>query len=304
LIIDSISSTLDPKEIEKYDGNMSCYTIKPNNSCEINILPVYSPARPIDTSTISEKEINSIKLNGNNRLWLTEIIWSGLQNIDIKTTPWIIAWDYNSSETFDKKWQKENGVTASFSVSGNKEILDRMENLWFTECLRWYNGKIIPTFKHSRGKIMHQIDHMFVNKQLSPLLKHCSVGDETQIFGQKISDHLPIIADFENSNIPSKKIEDFINNNKRTFAKTYADFAPHEYIVKRTIAPDQWDNMDEYVTFIQQNWYPEDFYGKTFTYYHIWEYKYRVDQWYQKDTYVLNRVYINNDKKIIDNNKL
>jgi len=91
LIIDSISSTLDPKEIEKYDGNMSCYTIKPNNSCEINILPVYSPARPIDTSTISEKEINSIKLNGNNRLWLTEIIWSGLQNIDIKTTPWIIA---------------------------------------------------------------------------------------------------------------------------------------------------------------------------------------------------------------------
>ena len=88
-------------------------------------------------------------------------------------------------------------MTYGLQSSGNKEILDRMENLGFTECLRKSNNdNIIPTFKHSSGEIVHQIDHLFVNEGLIYRLINCVVGDQTVVF-DKLSDHLPIIADFK-----------------------------------------------------------------------------------------------------------
>src|SRR5690606_22160307 len=111
---------------------------------------------------------------------------------------WIVGGDYNSSETFDKEWQDEHGVKYGIRSSGNREIFNRMNALGFTECLRKFNDRIIPTFKHSRNKIIHQLDHLYVLNNLYSRLKQCNVGDASIIFGNSLSDHLPIIADFRN----------------------------------------------------------------------------------------------------------
>jgi exonuclease III len=57
-------------------------------------------------------------------------------------------------------------------------------------------GKIAPTYRNVSGKLLHQIDHLFVTKNLSQKLVGCEVGDESLIFEQHLSDHLPIIAEF------------------------------------------------------------------------------------------------------------
>jgi hypothetical protein len=51
-----------------------------------------------------------------------------------------------------------------------------------------------------------------------------------------------------------KNIESFIKSNERTFAKTYATFAPHEYIVKSKLKSDSDKNLfEDFVMYIRNN---------------------------------------------------
>jgi exonuclease III len=176
------------RELNNFRGNLLSYTVQILKYVKFNIVSVHSPAWRIITSQYKDTEVEKIKLKQNSNLWVTEILWSALKNANLNETNWIVGGDLNCSETFD----------LTFS-SGNREILDRLEELGFIECLKSYNGKLTPTFKNPRdGKVIHQIDHLFVTKSLFSKLINCTVGDESIIFGGSVSDHLPIIADFEN----------------------------------------------------------------------------------------------------------
>lgn len=253
------------RKLEYFAGNLIFCVVQPTGYPKFNIISVHSPAWPIDTSKYQGIDITTVKLKQNPKLWVTEILWSALKNTNLVDAPWIVGGDLNSSETFD----------LTFS-SGNREILDRMEALGFNECLRKHNGKSIPTFKNPRdGKIIHQIDHLFVTDSLFSILKDCTLGDELAIFGESVSDHLPIIADFENfQNIPSY-IENFINKNKWVFAKTMTEI-PHYYIVKDNLSENDKKLFDEFDAFIKKNGYTKKFYSKQYTYYNIGNYKYWI----------------------------
>jgi exonuclease III len=184
------------RELDFFKGNfIGCTVLLPNQGL-FNIVSVYSPAWPVDKNRLTGIDVSQVKLKLNPDVWATEILWSGLKKAELKNTSWIIGGDFNSSETFDKEWQTKNGMTFGLQSSGNKEILDRMANLGLTECLRKFNNDtIIPTFKHSSGEIAHQMDHLFVTDRLMSQLNNCVAGDQTIVF-DKLSDHLPIIADF------------------------------------------------------------------------------------------------------------
>lgn len=162
----------------------------------VNVVSVYSSAWPVDKNRLKGIDVSSVKLKSNPDVWGTEILWAALKHV-VSDGNWIVGGDYNISETFDREWQDEHGVKYGIRSSGNREILDRMQQLGFTECLRGNNGKIIPTFRHSNKEVAHQIDHLFVTNNLYQRLKGCTVGDESVIFGKSLSDHLPIVADFE-----------------------------------------------------------------------------------------------------------
>ena len=103
---------------------------------------------------------------------------------------WIVGGDFNSSETFDYLWKG--------GPHGNREILERMNDLGLTECLKGYNGELIPTFRNPRnGKIIHQLDHLFISDGLRSSLERCVTGDASRVFGESLSDHLPVIGDFD-----------------------------------------------------------------------------------------------------------
>ncbi len=184
-------------ELSFFKGNFVACEVALENEERLNVVSVYSPAWPVDKERLKGTDVSPVRLKDNPDVWPTEIIWSALMTTVAKDEPWIVGGDYNISETFDKEWQDEHGIRFGLRGSGNREILDRMSELGFTECLRGYNDRIIPTFKHSRGEIAHQIDHLFVTTDLYSRLETCKTGDQSVIFGNSLSDHLPIIADFE-----------------------------------------------------------------------------------------------------------
>lgn len=186
------------KELEFFKGNFISCVVQLQNQKQVNIVSVYSPAWPVNKERLKGIDVSTVKLKLNPNVWGSEIIWSALKNLVSDNETWIIGGDYNSSETFDMAYQQEHGITTGIISNGNKEIRDRMYTLGFKECLREYNGELIPTFKNPKeGKVIHQIDHLYVTDNLYSQLKGCYTGDQSIIFGKSLSDHLPIIADFK-----------------------------------------------------------------------------------------------------------
>ena len=178
------------KELEYFKGNLIACTVQLDGFPSVNVISVYSPAWPVDPVRLEGINVTPVKLKLNPQVWVTELLWAALKNVDLKSSgQWIVGGDFNSSETFDYLWDG--------GPRGNLEIIHRMQNLGFNECLREYNGKLTPTFRNPKGgKIIHQIDHVYVTDPPFSALVNCFVGDESAVFEESMSDHLPIIADF------------------------------------------------------------------------------------------------------------
>ena len=173
-------------ELERFKGNLLSCVAQTAQIRKLNLISVYSPAWPVDVSKYPGIDVTPVKLKSNPKIWLTEILWSALKKANLNDIPWIVGGDFNSFITFD----------ASFG-SVNREIQERMNELGLTECLRKYNGKPVPTFRNRKdGQVAHQIDHLFVTSDVGSTLGKCTTSDEFIVFGKEISDHLPIVADF------------------------------------------------------------------------------------------------------------
>ena len=177
-------------EIEFFKGNLISCQIKFKNGFTTNIVSAYCPAWPVDKKRLEDIDVSDIKLKLNPDVWCTEILWAALKEIEkLKNENWIVAGDLNSSATFDYMW--------SGGPRGNQEFIERMNSLGLTECLYHSKGELTPTFRNPKGgKVIHQIDHMYVTNPILNFLIEAKIGDENEIFGNSISDHLPIISDF------------------------------------------------------------------------------------------------------------
>jgi len=166
------------RELKHFSGNLVSCVAKPDGYPELKLISVYSPAWPVDAARLKGIDVAPVKLTQNPDVWVTELLWSALKNANLSSGKrWVVGGDFNTSETFDE----------TFS-SGNAEVLERMNNLGLTECLRAYKGKLTPTFRNpSDGKIIHQIDHLFVTNNLYSEIVNCTTGKQSDIFKKSIS---------------------------------------------------------------------------------------------------------------------
>jgi hypothetical protein len=176
-------------ELERFAGNLICRELFPSGGPPLKAISVYNPAWPIDPKRLAGVDVSGVRLTQNPALWLADILWASLKHHQPSSTDrWIVAGDFNLSETFDQ---------ASWSAGGNREYLDRMLALGFTECLRESKRALTPTFRNTDGgAIKHQIDHMFVTQALTSRLVSCDTGSRERVFGSGLSDHLPLVAHF------------------------------------------------------------------------------------------------------------
>ena len=175
------------RELEFFAGNIVACHVKVNGT-PLRAMSVHSPAWPVDAGRMRGVDVSVLKLAGKPEIWVTEIIWAALHDHSSNSEiPYVVGGDLNASETFDLTWG-----------SGNKEVLDRMAALGFTECLRHSIGALEPTFRNPRdGKVIHKIDHLFVSASLEENLTRCHTYEPERIFNQSLSDHLPIVAEFK-----------------------------------------------------------------------------------------------------------
>ena len=175
------------KQIDFFSGNFLCGVTNINGN-KINLISVYSPAWIVNPDSINYSEIKGIKLELAKQIWPTEILYSGLINEKITVDEhWIIGGDFNSSPTFDTLWPG--------GPRGCQEIIDRLYALNLKESLHEYNKKLVPTFRNPNGgKIIHQIDHVFLSERLFSNLTSSNVLSEYGVFENKLSDHYPILT--------------------------------------------------------------------------------------------------------------
>jgi hypothetical protein len=178
------------REIDHFKGNLLAHEVIVDGH-QYRALCAYSPAWPIDPELLQGIDVEPVKLTLNPKVWVTELLWAALLDrcSANSTIPWVVGGDLNASETFDYLWRG--------GPRGNREFLDRMQNLGLRECLRYWNGELVPTFRNPRGgRIAHQMDHLFVSESLVPGLVSCRTPQHERVFGASLSDHLPIIGDF------------------------------------------------------------------------------------------------------------
>lgn len=173
-----------------FGGNILACKVALSNQDAINVVSLYSPAWPIDPARLIGIDVQGVRLEQNPDVWCTEILWSLLKaSMKVDSTPWIVGGDFNSSETFDA-WH--------VGGRGNGEIIRRLNLLGLRECLRSHHGQLVPTFRNPRGgAVIHQIDHLYVSEWLLDRMRECHAPIEQTIFAQGLSDHLPIVADFD-----------------------------------------------------------------------------------------------------------
>ena len=183
-------------ELERFSGNLLARELILESGERMKAISVYSPAWPVDRSRLSGLDDKEVRLIQNPNVWAADVLLTGLHRADLKSgDSWVIAGDFNLSETFDA-WRG--------GPRGNREYLDRMAELGLVECLRHYKGALTPTFRNRvGGAVKHQIDHIFVTDTLTSRLTSCDVGSQERVFGSNLSDHLPIVADFRPMETPA-----------------------------------------------------------------------------------------------------
>jgi exonuclease III len=170
-------------------GNLLCGLIDIAGLGSFSLMSVHSPAWPIDRGRLVGQNTSGIQLTQNRDVWVTDILFAALrERVPSANNSSIVAGDFNCSETFDS-WKG--------GPRGNREYLDRMGALGLTECLRHSAGKLVPTYLNKDGKTLaHQIDHLFVGGDLARRLQGCRVVDAAKVIDHRLSDHLPIVAEF------------------------------------------------------------------------------------------------------------
>lgn len=172
---------------ERYGWIIECEIVN-DAGVRFRVVSVHSPFFCVPRESLADVDISSIKLKNNPDIWFTEILWSLIRNADItRDMNWIVGGDFNSSEKFDVPKDR-----------GNREIMERMNSLGLTDCLRHFNRETVPTFQHSSKRVDHQLDYCYVNAPMLERLTTARVPSNEEVFGPdpRLSDHLPIVCEF------------------------------------------------------------------------------------------------------------
>lgn len=189
----TLSASLDTvtTALEYFTANLPAYSVELLDGTQLKTVCVYCPAWRIDDlPQFGGVDLTSIRLPHGRGVWVSDLLraWLSQCHPDPQEQ-WVIGGDFNSSETFDHKRDGNRG---------NREGLEKVASVGLVEYLRCAQGGLTPTFRNTHGgAIVHQMDHLFVSSRMIRSLVRCETGPQERVFAHHLSDHLPIIADFE-----------------------------------------------------------------------------------------------------------
>jgi hypothetical protein len=175
-------------ELDRFAGNLVGLELQPDGGPSLKAICVYSPAWPLDRRRLVGIDVTTVRKSQNPDVWVVDLLWEALCLKNPQPDdPWIVAGNFNMCETFDS-WKG--------GPRGNRQYLDRMSQLGLVDCLRAAKGVLTPTLRQIKGPVTSQNDYLFVTEVLHSRMTACDVGPRERVFEGRLSDHLPIIADF------------------------------------------------------------------------------------------------------------
>ena len=105
----------------------------------------------------------------------------------------VIAGDFNMDRRMD-----DNPTGTRFSKKGERRqniFFDCILDLGFKDCIAESYEDYVQTHRHNLSKFPWQIDHFFATEKLFKGLTNLEVIDNEEV--RKLSDHNPIIAEFD-----------------------------------------------------------------------------------------------------------
>ncbi|MBD2465874.1 hypothetical protein H6G89_33330 [Oscillatoria sp. FACHB-1407] len=175
-------------ELQRFAGNLLSFRVAVDGFMPLTVVGVYSPPWPVARDRLIGQDLSLVKLTQNPDVWVTDLLVAALRQRSEDGSEWVVAGDFNACESFDS-WKG--------GPRGNREWLDRMATIGFTDCLRQYQGALTPTYRKPGTLLPHaQLDYLFVTSGLTAKLRACATGDLERVYGSQLSDHLPVIADF------------------------------------------------------------------------------------------------------------
>lgn len=76
----------------------------------------------------------------------------------------------------------------------NQEVIDNLRALGLEDAISEMAGEAVPTFRHSRGSVKHQLDYFYLCAAAMEGLVSCKVLDDQGVFERNLSDHLPMLG--------------------------------------------------------------------------------------------------------------
>jgi endonuclease/exonuclease/phosphatase family metal-dependent hydrolase len=177
-------------ELKRFAGNFIARKVKLSSGLRLRTINVYSSGWQLARERLAGFDLARVRLKQSHDVWNADLLWAALSRMRPQASvPWIIGGDFNLCETRD---------FGPAGPRGNREYLDRMERLGLTDCLRFAQNALTPTYRMpGKTKLTHQQDYLFVTDVVQSALQSCNVGQHVRVIDEGLSDHLPIIADFD-----------------------------------------------------------------------------------------------------------
>lgn len=174
--------------LDAYSGNLVHIRWQRPSGELWHLLSCYSPAWPLFSfQSDIPGPIRAFKSELSEDLWLTDILHRYVRE-QLKATGdgvrWLVAGDLNSATTFS--WERGQ----------NQEVIDNMRANGLEDAVSNQAGGPVPTFRHSRGSVQHQLDYFYLNSLAQTGLVSCRALGDRGIFERSLSDHLPLLGEW------------------------------------------------------------------------------------------------------------
>jgi len=176
--------------LQTFTGNFISKEVRLPGNATLNVISVHMPSWQFPHLDFTDGDVSDVMLPNYGKMFMSELLWAALKETTLKRKgDFIVGGDFNTSE-FIGSTKKQN--------EANHEVIRRMCRLGFVETVRHINGKSVPTWQAPKKYIpmKHQLDHLYVSGKVRACLRHSFVGDIETYLDPNLSDHLPVIADF------------------------------------------------------------------------------------------------------------
>jgi len=174
-----------------FTGNFVGRTIRLGSGEVLHVISVHMPSWQFPYREFTTGDVSDVMLPNYSKMYMSELLWAALQNsMPHYCRDVIVGGDFNTSEFIGSSKRQHEA---------NREAIRRMCELGFVETVRHLNGGPVPTWR-SRQKnapLKHQLDHLYVSGTLRDRLLRAWVCEQDAIFDKDLSDHLPVIAEFD-----------------------------------------------------------------------------------------------------------